>query len=631
MRRMGAHVVVISLHALALGACLERRLESVAPCTRSSVTETLRVQYVDSVDLLFVIDDSGSMEEEQRSLEREIPRLVSVLASGDRDGDGTEDFRPVRSLHVGVVSTDLGAGVARPRALGACVHGTGDDGVLQRSNASCVGHVGGVFEFARGEDSTAFAADVGCMTTLGIRGCGLEQQLEASLKALSPATPTGWTAPDYVPPRFLDPDTGAYTLPGHALGANAGFVRDDTVLAVVLVTDEEDCSASDTSVFGDDPAAGARFGTDVQLRCTRFADPGAGVLHAVQRYVDGLVGLRREPGLVVFSAIAGIPSDLIASSTSERGLDFDAILGDSRMRYEESGDRENFLRDACTRVVDGEVVGSADPARRLVQAARGLSDRGAAVSLASICEASFGPAIDGVIARIADALNGACLPRDLNRDADGRVDCEVFEVLPAPGSSTGVTECSRLGGRTLVERVEIDGAMRERCLITQLDRATGLAGAAPGWFYDDASTERAASCGVDGQRISFTEVARPGLGTIVQLECLQTIGAAQTSGETLCDEATERCGLGMFCSPEDDRCGTGTSLPGGGGLTLACDDVERLCAAPCLTDADCRGGGLAGYVCDLRTNGEAAGLGASELEPAVASAVRGMCVNPTCH
>jgi len=28
---------------------------------------------------------------------------------------------------------------------------------------------------------------------------------------------------------------------------------------------------------------------------------------------------------------------------------------------------------------------------------------------------------------------------------------------------------------------------------------------------------------------------------------------------------------------------------------------------------------------------EAAGLGASELEPAVASAVRGMCVNPTCH
>jgi hypothetical protein len=154
-----------------------------------------------------------------------------------------------------------------------------------------------VFEFARGEDPTAFAEDVRCMTTLGPGGCGLEQQLEASLKALSPAAPTSWTAPGYAAPRFLDPDTGAYTLPGHALGANAGFVREDTVLAVVLVTDEEDCSAADTSIFGDDAAAATRFGRDVQLRCTRFADPGTGVLHAVQRYVDGLVGLRREPGL----------------------------------------------------------------------------------------------------------------------------------------------------------------------------------------------------------------------------------------------------------------------------------------------------------------------------------------------
>ena len=235
-----------------------------------------------------------------------------------------------------------------------------------------------------------------------------------------------------------------------------------------------------------------------------------------------------------------------------------------------------------------------------------------------------------MVARIADALNGACLPRDLNRDAEGRVDCEVFEVLPAAGSTSAVTECARLGGRTLVERVELDGVMRERCRVTQLDRATGLAGSTPGWFYDDASAERAASCGDDGQRIAFTEIARPALGSIVQLECLQTIGAAQTSGETSCEEDTGRCSLGMFCSPENDRCDTGTSLPGGG-ITLACDDVERLCAAPCNTDADCRMGGLAGYVCDRRTNGEAAGIAASELEPDVAAAVRGMCVNPTCH
>ncbi len=625
-RSLGLVASLLALSSASVG-CLERRLESVAPCTRSSVTQNVRVQYVDTVDLLFVIDDSGSMEAEQQSLEREIPRLVSVLASGDRDGDGMQDFRPVRSLQVGVVSTDLGAGLPTPRSLGACVHGVGEGGVLRRTGTGCGVDDDGVFSFARGDDPTSFISDVSCATTLGTSGCGLEQPLEAALRAITPAMPTEWTAPGYTPPRFLDPDTGAYTMPGNALGANAGFVRNESVLAVVLVTDEEDCSAADTTIFGDDPAAAARFGSDVQLRCTRFADRSAGVLHTVERYIDGLVALRRDPGLVVFSAIAGIPSDLLASASSDRGLDFDAILGDARMQYAETGERENFLRDACT--TSG---GSADPARRVVEAARGLSARGAAVALASICEDDFGPAIDGVVARIADALNGACLPRDLNPDADGRVDCEVFEVLPAAGTTTAVTECARLGGRTLDGIVEIDGVARERCIVTQLDRASGLAGTTAGWFYDDASLERAASCGDDGQRIAFTEIARPSLGSLVQLECLQTIGRAQENTDSACDESMTSCEIGMFCEPGTaDRCGTGTVSIEGVAVPLRCDEVDRLCAAPCTSDADCRSASLSGFVCDQRTNGVAAGSGASELDPAIAIATRGTCVNPTCN
>ncbi len=613
-------------------ACLERSLESVAPCTRSSVTQRIQANYVDTVDLLFLIDDSGSMEDEQRALQREIPRLVEVLASGDRDRDGVQDFRPVRSLHVGVVSSDMGTGFASPRSLGVCRHGSGDDGVLRRTSTGCVEHPSGVFDFMQGGDSTSFVRDVSCVTNLGTGGCGLEQQLEATLKALTPATPTAWTAPGYAPPRFLDPESGTYTLPGHALGANAGFVRQGSVLAVVLVTDEEDCSAADTSMFGDDPAAAARFGPDVQLRCTRLADRSAGVLHAVERYVDGLTGLRAEPSLLVFSAIVGLPEDLVPARDAE-SIDFTGILADPRMRYAETGERENFLVDACTRSEGGVLVGSADPARRILETAAGLSARGASVSLASICSADYGPAIDGVIAKIADALNGACLPRDLNPDAEGRVECEVFEVLPAAGGSSDVvTDCARLGGRELVEVVERDGVVRQRCRVTQLDRAAGLAGTAAGWFYDDASAERAASCGDDGQRISFTEVARPAQGSLIELECLQTLGRGQTGSDVACDESTASCALGMFCEPGTaDHCGTGTSLPGGGGLALACDEVERLCAAPCTNDADCRSGGLPGYVCDLRTNAEASGVTASELDPTVAAATRGMCVNPTCE
>ena len=38
-------------------------------------------------DILFVIDNSGSMREEQAALVREIPKLIRILTSGDRDGD----------------------------------------------------------------------------------------------------------------------------------------------------------------------------------------------------------------------------------------------------------------------------------------------------------------------------------------------------------------------------------------------------------------------------------------------------------------------------------------------------------------------------------------------------------------
>lgn len=597
---------IAALFAFVTFGCFERSLRAVSPCTRSSVAQSLRVQYVDSVDLLFVIDDSGSMEDEQRALRREIPRLVSALASGDRDGDGVRDFRPVRSLQVGVVSTDMGTGAATPGAYGSCRRGNGRDGVLLRADA-CGGSTP-YFTSAPGMDAAGFVESVACATNLGIGGCGLEQQLEAALKAVTPATPVAWTAPGYVPPRFLDPDTGAFVLPGHALGANSGFVREGSVLAVVIVTDEEDCSAADSSIFSGDPSAAARFGSDAQLRCTRFADRSAGVLHAIERYVDGFAGLRPEPGLVVFSVIAGIPEDLVPRAGEHP--DFAAILADRRMRYVETGDRNNFLEDACTRIEAGSVVGSADPARRLVETAAGLASRGVSVSLASICAPEYGPAIDGIVAQIADALNGACLPRDLNPDASGRVDCEVFETLPPIGTPGVVTECSRLEGREFVGLVERDGITRQRCRIVQLDRATGLEGRTAGWFYDDASAERAASCGENGQRIAFPDLARPARGSIVEMECLQTLGAGEVDGRVVCDERASACALGMFCEPgEHDRCGTGTSRADGSGIRLVCDPDERVCVAPCSTDADCREGGLPSHACDGR----------------------GVCVNPTCR
>src|SRR6478672_7066188 len=82
----------IGLTALSLlgYGCFERALKPVNPCTRSRVGDTVQVTSVDTVDILFMIDNSNSMAQEQASIAREIPNMIEILSSGDRDGDMNE-------------------------------------------------------------------------------------------------------------------------------------------------------------------------------------------------------------------------------------------------------------------------------------------------------------------------------------------------------------------------------------------------------------------------------------------------------------------------------------------------------------------------------------------------------------
>src|SRR5690348_2498849 len=113
---------------LALGGCLDRDVKPLVPCTLTGLSQRVSIDRIENVDLLFVVDNSGSMSEEQASLANQIPRLVNVLASGDADADGTPDFPAVPSLHVGVISTDMGTGGYR---VPTCDEPNfGDDGIL---------------------------------------------------------------------------------------------------------------------------------------------------------------------------------------------------------------------------------------------------------------------------------------------------------------------------------------------------------------------------------------------------------------------------------------------------------------------------------------------------------------------
>src|SRR5690606_22476209 len=143
--------------------------------------------------------------------------------------------------------------------------------------------------------------------------------LEALLKALAPTRAAPSTGPSYVPPRFL-----GGTL-GHGDAENAGLARPDSLLAVVVLADEDDCSARDVELF--DPTS-STYTADLNLRCQAHAEEA---LHPIERYVDGLLALRRDrPDLLAYALIGGVPPDLVEPSASAEG--YARILADERMQ-----------------------------------------------------------------------------------------------------------------------------------------------------------------------------------------------------------------------------------------------------------------------------------------------------------
>lgn len=618
--------------AIVAHACFERQLKPVNPCTTSLEGENIQVNNIDSVDLLMLIDDSSSMAEHQVQIIDQLPRIVQTLASGMRDAAHGGNFTPARSLHIGIVSSDMGLGPIT--GVPSCASTFGDDGVLffrpRTAGAGCMAdyssqYPNGIFDFMQGTSDTPaqFATDVSCVAELGTGGCGIEYELEPILKALSPApganggSPVSWTASGYVPPTFAGNTFGH----GNDPATNGGFLRADSALAILTVNDEDDSSTANYNIYSDDPMYSS---VELNVRPIAYADQ----LYPISRYVSGFLGLRRTPSLLIYSTITGIPLALSGHTPEE-------VLADPTMVPQIDPAHGERLIPVCTDTMGGQ---TAVPGLRMVQVAHGLSMGGATVSVHSICNADFTPAIDDIIDKISHALGGACLGRVLNPDADGNVNCDVLELLPAVESDATVVHCADLptpDAYTLV-RVELaaqaDGTdqHRELCRLRQVGRAG--AGTVAGWAYDDGNAAlgawsmRPAGC---TQRIGLSLVNAVS-GAEVQLQCSQTILPGTS------DLAPQ---LGDFCDPSTGNtmgttpmsCTAGHAVAGFQ-TALACDSFNRSCQVACHSDADCTGAGLLSYVCDTRT--AASVFGDASMIPTgsgiTADQAHDFCVNPTC-
>ncbi len=132
-------------------------------------------------------------------------------------------------------------------------------------------------------DDPDMATTFSCAANVGIEGPGWEMPLQASQLALSPPMSNGM---------------------------NGGFLRDDALLAIVYLTDENDCSRRDNN-----------FTVSSNEACT--SEP-------VQSWVDFFDGIKGERGRWATAVIAGptdCESDFGMAAAAPRMQEFVTLTG----------------------------------------------------------------------------------------------------------------------------------------------------------------------------------------------------------------------------------------------------------------------------------------------------------------
>lgn len=261
--------LLLVLGSLLVSGCLERELGTEGPRTTSLVSEQLRQAPPTKLDLLLVVDNSASMADKQVVMAAGIPDLIRTLAvppcidgSGARvartdertcPSGSTPEFEALTDIQVGVITTSLGGALDGEDA--DCVNEQSRDMahlLPTRPRAQHIPSDGGVLAWKRGQDTEGFIDNLRSLVTLaGESGCGMESSLEAWYRFL--IDPTPYTrlvmascndGQSSCVRRELDAE-GNPAVDQDLLAQRAKFLRPDSLLVVVMLTDENDCSLTE--------------------------------------------------------------------------------------------------------------------------------------------------------------------------------------------------------------------------------------------------------------------------------------------------------------------------------------------------------------------------------------------------
>ena len=431
----------------ALAACPTRDISQLSVSPAIEIKKEIPVSTNRNVDILFVIDNSTSMADKQNAVASNFTRFIDVL-------NAIPGGLP--NVHIGVVSSDVGVGIDA-NGVEQCT-AIGDHGLLQNTpRSSCmtmnnnaryiedIGLPNGTRQ--RNYPTTGLPAGTtdplsavfSCVARLGTSGCGFENHLESMKEALD-----GMNA------------------------ENAGFLRNDAYLAVVILGDEDDCSARDQQVF--DPRneldnINSTYGVLSSFRCTEFGVQcdGGSILRAAkdyqtcvprgdsylwhpQHYFDYLRSLKSDPNLLIGAVIAG--------NTTPFGVTID-----------DRGAPQ--LKHSC----NNTAVGAGDPAIRLKYFVDQFGSHGTFVS---ICNQHYDDALAEIGQLLAKVIGTPCLEgavdtTDIDPTQPGlQMDCQVSDVKfpnTANSTETVLPRCAMTDANTPV-------TTKVPCWWTKVDAAT---------------------------------------------------------------------------------------------------------------------------------------------------------------
>jgi hypothetical protein len=286
---MTRRLVLLAFLSAQFFGCQDYPYEEVQASVTNVVWQPYEVTVSAKADILFVVDNSGSMAGEQRQLAESFREFTSKLE--EKFGE---------EYHIAIVTTGMesdGCPQCSDVYKSSCINPTGENGRFQDRVCTNVGtdtdpdyecRTDSACRVVSSESKSCFYDPLNQEGTVfvGVDGCGFERGL----------------APMRVALRDL------------AGGCNAGFLRKDAMLVVVVISDEEDCGeVGDVYELTSDGGNVCNFaakGVGPEGETSHIQDPQqrSYTLTPVEEYYDFLVDEVKdgEAGMVKFAAIVGV-------------------------------------------------------------------------------------------------------------------------------------------------------------------------------------------------------------------------------------------------------------------------------------------------------------------------------------